>query len=346
MKNLLYKSIDGMKLQKDNVNNPLSVSDLQKIVVTYKSLGVTHVAVSVPMDYPTYYKQWADAIHQVGLSVLHRPTWNAIEGLYGVTQAVGVNRPPDTINYWRNKTKAFITNNSGVFADGDLWGPLPERTEGIFNDSTSFLPNDGAGVQTNYTIFFNGLLDDSVAAFQIIGKKVNQGFTTNNYSEIASGWIQQGLFDKAGRTVADHYGLTHTTEEMNSNLRGIFTQHNHIIFLQEWSNYWDTVSTTNFANTKAMFDTFDMLLADGIINGFNYWGGWPGAVESILNHDYTLNDKGRLLQQYFGGITVIPNPPQSNSVSVNPAGKQINGNLYLHDIIVNNILLGQIEILH
>lgn len=354
MKNLLYRSIDNMKLSKDNATNPLSSSDIAKLVTTYKSLGVTHVGLSTPMDFPNYYKVWADGIHALGLSILHRPTWNAIEGLYGVTQAVGNNRPANASDYWRNQTKTFIINNPGVFSDGDLWGPLPERTEGIFNDATSFLPNDGPGVQTNYTTFFNGLIDDSLAAFSSIGKKVNVGFTTNNYSEIASGWIQQGLFDKAGRVVADHYGLTHTTLEMDQNLRGINSQHNHVVFLQEWANYWDTDPSVNLTNTKAMFDAFDKLTTDGIINGFNYWGGWPGAVESILNPDFTLNDKGKLLQSYFGGAasptpTPTPNPtptPVPTGTSISSTGVVVHGNLFLHTVTVNGKVIGSVEILH
>ena len=108
MKNLTYRSVDIMKLSKDNATNPLPALDRQQVVTTLKTLNLTHIAISVPMDFPAYTKDWADTIHNAGLKVLYRPTWNEIEGLYGITRAVGGNRKPDASNFWRNKTKQFI----------------------------------------------------------------------------------------------------------------------------------------------------------------------------------------------------------------------------------------------
>lgn len=329
MKNLLYKSVDIMKLSKDNVLNPLSDTYMRIVAQNLRMSGLSHISISVPLDYPDYAKRWAQAIHGFGLKVLHRGTWNAIEGLYGVEKAVGMNRPPDTINYWVSKTREYILSNPTLFEDGDLWGPLPERTENIFQDETSFLPYDEPGIQANYVDFFNRLVDDCKVAFEQIGKQVKIGFTANNYSEVASGWIYQSFFDKAGITCVDHYGVTHTPSEMDGDLRGIYASKVKPVFLQEWGNYWNN---GDIHDAWAMFDTLTILANDGVLVGFNYWGGWPGNPESILNPDFSLNDKGKLLGEYFSNVVPVPLPEAEKFVEIegisNMVGLTNKGNIW------------------
>lgn len=330
MKNLTYKSIDGMKLQKDNCTSQPTDATIAKIVASYKLLNVNYVAMSVPMNFPDYALRWCNAIHNAGLGVIFRSTWNEIEGLYGATKQVGTNRPPDTINYWINKTKTFITSNPGLFKDGDLWAPLPERTENIFQDSTSFLPGP---LPDNYAVFFNGLVDASVQAFTQLGIAVKCGFTANNWTEVNSGWIPQSLFDKAGITAVDHYGSTHTTDEMYNDLKAVYTKHGKKVFEQEWGNYWNGGSV---ADAQAMFDVFTRLNDEGILVGFNYWGGWPGGQgEGVLNADYSLNAKGNLLASYYAGDSTTTTSTTSSSTTTSstsssssttpplPSGEQI-----------------------
>jgi hypothetical protein len=90
--------------------------------------------------------------------------------------------------------------------NGDIWAPFPERTEGIFQDSTSFISNSGAGVQTNYAQFFTDLKDVSDYAFSQLGLVgILTGYTGNNYSEVRSGWLQQSIFTQSGVISYDYY---------------------------------------------------------------------------------------------------------------------------------------------
>ena len=57
-----------------------------------------------------------------------------------------------------------------------------------------------------------------------------------------------------------------------------------------------------------MYDVLTKLTNEGILIGFNYWGGWAGTGESILNGDLTVNEYGKLLGEYFGTETPIPVP--------------------------------------
>lgn len=337
MKNLLYKSVDVMKLSKDNVNNPLSDADMDRVIASLKSLGITHIAISVPMDYAAYATRWCGRVHAAGLKVLHRGTWNAIEGLYNNTKLVGAARPTNAIQYWTDKTRDYIINNPDIFAAGDLWAPLPERTEGIFQDATSFLPPP---LPDNYATFFNGLLDVSKQAFVTIGKSVECGFTTNNFTEVRSGWIPQSLFDKAGIICIDHY--QQDPSQMYNEIKAVASIHGKKVFLQEWGNYWDTDTAINLANCEVMYDTLTRLADEGVLVGYNDWSGWPGAVESILNGDYTLNAKGKLLASYFISTTPTPTPtPEPTptpSVILGPEKPYTTGDkTYYRDLTVNGV---------
>lgn len=347
------KSVDVMKFTKDTLTNQPSDATIQGIVKTLTSnIHPTHIAISTPLDatadYPAgstpsprtaeaFTQTWADSIHANGARVLWRGTWSGIEGIYNFPARVGTNRfptgtfasaPTDGNTTWLGKTYAYIVNHPTYFADGDIWAALPERTEGIFQDATSFLPYNGAGIQANYANFFIDLQKVSAAAFGVIGKRVQTGWTAQNFSEVKSGWLPSSLYDAAGIIVVDHYGITHTATEMESDLRAISTRQNKQVFLQEWGDYWNAGldATTRKAYLQSMYAVFQKLSNEGILAGFNYWGGWDNNAEGILtatNGVYTINDRGSLLSQFFGanamsGATTPPTPPSTTPTPTPP----------------------------
>lgn len=336
------KGVDVMKFTKDTVTNQPDDATIQNIVQTLTvHIRPTHIAMSTPLDgstdYPTggtpsprsaenFTQLWADTIHANGARVLWRGTWSGIEGIYNFPARVGANRfptgtaasaPTDGATTWLGKTYAYIVNHPSYFADGDIWAPLPERTEGIFQDSTSFLPHDGAGIQANYANFFIDLQKVSAAAFEVIGKRVQTGWTAQNFSEVKSGWLPNSLFDAAGIVVVDHYGITHTAAEMESDLRAVSTQRGKQVFLQEWGDYWNSGldATSRNAYLQNMYAVFQKLANEGILAGFNYWGGWDNNAEGILsaaNGVYSINDRGILLSQFFGANAATGTPPPTD----------------------------------
>ncbi len=340
------KSIDVMKYTKDVIANQPSAATINNLVATLRSASINYVAVSLPMDPSSDYPQvsqpapqdaysfsqtWADAIHNAGLHVMWRGTWAGIEGLYGFPKLVGTKRFPtgtassaatDSNNTWLGKTYQYIVNHPTFFANGDIWAPLPERTEGIFQDSTSFLPYSGAGIQTNYPTFFRDLKTISDQAFSTIGKNLFTGYTANNYSEAKSGWLAQSLIDTNGIIGIDYYGNNHTPEEMDTDLRAMAALYHHPIFLQEWGDYWNhlTDEATRSAYLQKMYTTMQKLVADGVLVGFNYWGGWVNNAEGILTKDdsgFHLNYRGQLLSDFYhANNTVAAQPiPTTNTTS-------------------------------
>lgn len=216
-----------------------------------------------------------------------------------------------TTNYnsWLGIVYQFITSNPGLFQNGDIWAPFPERTSGIFSDSTAFLPNTAPGVQANYAQFFNDLKDVSDYAFAQIGKSgVLTGYTGNNFSEVRSGWIPQSLFDKAKLASWDYY----QNYNQNNDFRGATAKAdldaayslrgNYPVVWQEWgptpdmlANISSTAGQTingygnvlspnaNYAqNREAYIRDFytNCLLAaytTGQLQMFNYWGFWDSG---------------------------------------------------------------------
>lgn len=322
-----FTSVDVMKLSKDVVTNQPSAAEIGSIVDALLALHSKYIALSVPLDASTDYKSgkpapqtaeaftqtWADAIHSRNLKILWRGTWSGIEGLYGFSKLVGPNRFPagsaataaaDGQTTWLGKTYSYIVSHPDYFLAGDIWAPLPERTENIFQDATSFLPYNG-GVQNNYLSFFRDLATASKQAFASINKEdVITGWTANNFTEIKSGWLPQALFNSAGTVAVDYYGTTHTAQEMTTDLLNIYRVTGRQIFVQEWSDYWDgnLSDSQRHAYLDSMYAAFTILASQGVLVGFNYWGGWTGAAESILDKTssgYQLNSRGLQLAEFF-----------------------------------------------
>jgi hypothetical protein len=322
------RSVDVMKYTKDTMQHQFTDARINNLVDTLKSLNVDCIAIAIPMDasgdYPASAKPaprdayvltqaWADAIHGKGLHILWRGTWSGIEGINGFPRRVGAHRLPagtaasaatDGAATWLGKTYHYIVDHPAFFADGDLWAPLPERTEGIFQDATSFLPHDGPGIQANYLAFFTDLKKVSDAAFAKIGKRVVTGYSANNYSEVVSGWLPRDFFEAAGITSIDYYGRDHSPQELERDLRAMYSATGKPIFLQEWADYWNSqlAPRERKAYLHQIYSALGRLHRQGMLVGFNYWGGWDNTTESVVQEDergFSLNERGRLLQAFF-----------------------------------------------
>lgn len=311
-----------------------------------EQLSVTHIAVSgilnsqaeataesvssFSLEPAAYVKRFADPIHENNKKVLFRMTDAYFEGIYDFPKWDGDDRypagdPDDVIDNidrdnWLGRIYNWIINNPTVFADGDLWGIFPEATgHGIFTDATSFLPHDGAGIQTNYANFFINMVTVSKAAFTVIGKNVRCGFSGQNWSEINSGWLPGSVHSAqgTGRVLFSHYGTQgndYSDTEMSSNLGSTYTTYAKPMFHMEWGDYWSTDPGYGYSRNQtdhetylmSMYDVWQSFIDDGKLLGFNYWRSLGGA-EAIMNQSgddtdpdtYTLNYAGDVLENYF-----------------------------------------------
>jgi len=295
------KMISFMKWTKDTMSNPPSDATIDSLVKAAKSAGATHCELAHPFglsNTASEMKRWADKIHAAGMNITVRSADVDMEGLYGHAQAVGPNRKPT--QYYIDEAVNFIKANP-IFKDGDEFAPFPERTEGIFQDATSWIwPNDPG----TYGAFFVSLADSCAAAFASIGKNIKCGLSSNNASELLSGWMSKAVSDKYGYVCIDHYVDGNPTQ-LDSDLRTIFSKYGKPIYLQESAP--DRFTVPSAALIQSYFQVLTKLVTDGVLARYGYWGMWSGTPEACINADFTLNAVGLGLQA-FQKTTPTPTP--------------------------------------
>jgi hypothetical protein len=349
MNTLTYRCVDTMKFNKDGVTNQMSDANILQLVTMLRdTLNLTHIAIATPINSnaefiaegttpsprtaENHYLAWTNAIHSVGLKVLHRGTLCELEGIWSFTHAVGVNRvSPGTAasaatdgsttllgRFYPNFNRLCV---DGAIQSGDILAFCPERTEGIFDDATAFLP--ASGIQAAYTSFFNdmkSICDSLLTANSITG--VITGYTANNWSEVNSGWITSGFFSVPNIVSFDHYGSGALTVKaspnhpplMNTDLRNTYTaKSNRPMFHQEWADHWSSSMSRldRFIYLKKMYHVFKTLADEGKVIGFNYWGAFEGSAEQMITGSagsYSLAWNGKVLASFFDGkpMTRIP----------------------------------------
>lgn len=243
------------------------------------------------------------------------------EDSFGVFDDLTINTEAN-YNSWLGIVYQYIINNPGLFMNGDIWAPFPERTENIFSDSTAFLPSTGAGLSANYASFFNDVVDVSAYAFSQIGVEgVLVGYSANNYSEVRSGFIPQSFFTKARVVSVDYYqnynGDGYTGPVLHTDLQTVASSKGFPVFLQEWGTTPDMITATGTTNSVLRESTFirpvyDALVTEfnaGRLQGFNYWGFWDtgdtdSGIAKITGSTTTksnikLRREGWILAEYF-----------------------------------------------
>jgi len=320
---LIYRSIDAMKYTKDNLKDQVTDAFIESYCSFLKAnFNITHIAISIPLDITidftsegvtlpsprtieNYTQKWASEIHKNNLNVLWRGTFCGIEGIYDFTKRVGPDR--ETTDYWIDKISKYITNNPNYFADGDLWGILPERSEGLGVNETSFLPY--ADIQQEYESFFNNLKTTSRDAFNSIGKNVYVGFSGHNWYDIQNSWIPENTFENI--VAFDHYGVNRTVNEMQADYDSVFNLIDKPMFHMEWSDYWNELNEVDrLAYLTDMYDLMATYVASNKLIGFNYWGGWDLSpsflAEGLLTNSgtasnpiWSLNPNATPLQEFY-----------------------------------------------
>lgn len=321
MKTLFIKSVDVMKKSKDTVNNQSTLADKQNLIARLATMGITHVAISVPMDTNVQMKaagntpsplsiegetrQWCKVIHDAGLNVLHRGTFSGMEAIYsfpiakegsGAFIPVGTvnSAPTDNESTWMGRIRRYIMVNVGDanWKNGDIFAPIPEPTSQAFNGNNFWL-STGAGSQANFASFFIVAHAVADAAFASMGKKITF-MTCNNYSEVRSGWIPQSLFADQGIVAFDYYGQYQATgansqADYITDLNELYEIRGLPLFQGEWGDISGEAIPTpaNIAARLTYLVEFykqyrDNLVKRNILTGFNYWGGWEAQNTSIL----------------------------------------------------------------
>lgn len=326
----MTKMISVMKLVKDNMDNPLPVAEMNQLLDVLKTTGNTHIEVASVIGHPNFYsisKQWADAIHSKGMAVTWRCAHINMEGLYNQPKFVGTSRQP--VSFWTDEAVKAANSLGGVVKSVDEWAIYPERTEGIFQDSTSWI--DPAGLPTTYADAF---IDIHTKCQLYLPQGVKVGLSSNNASELLSGWMPAALINFSGTTVIDHYVDGNPTQ-YESDIRAIFAKYNKPVYVQEGAP--NRFSQPTKAQADAYFAVNKKLSDDGVLAGFGSWSGWPGTPESIVdkvNGLYQLNEQGISLKSFWKAPGIM---------TLGAAGKKYSTYQYF-DLLVDNQKIGKIKV--
>lgn len=274
-------------------------------------------------------KAWLDGDAEPGawdISITDTTYPNAgYVGLSGETSngsfdSLSLTHTPDRAS-WLGRAYNYIVDNGtaypDLFQDGDDIGFYPESTakdrvpndQGVFQDATSFLSHASPGVTVNHANFFIDLKTVCEAAAVVIGKNLRCGRSTQQWSEVNSGWIGQSVWNSLGFIIVDHYGTDgagHSAAEMKADIRRISQiNNNKKVYIEEWGDYWST-SFRNQAQHEAYLDTmyaaFQELIDEGTLLGFGYWrylGGAERLATEPTTNTFTLTYAGLKAKAFF-----------------------------------------------
>jgi hypothetical protein len=338
MKNLTYKAVDVMKKTKDTVTSQLTTAEKQNLVACLATTGITHIAISIPMDVQSVFtdagttpsprtisgetQDWCDVIHAAGLKVIHRGTFCACENIWNVPFADGsvstgsaASAASDGNTTWCGKFYNYLNTNVGPthVENGDIFAPIPEGTTHAF-DGHHFWTD---GSQANYVDVF-AKLHDVLDSFATANSKTLVFMSHNNYSEVRSGWIPGELFTDEGWAGFDYYGQyqgsgTNSVSSYITDLAAVYTAKSQPMYQGEWGDIAGE-AIPNFSKIEDRLHYLiqfyknyrDSLVDTNKLLGFTYWGGWEGQNTSIVyktgsgaSSQYFLNARGKILQAFF-----------------------------------------------
>lgn len=295
------QSVSSMKQTKDKICSQDSQSFINSWVDKAKELGANYVAVETPYDNPScgdalaYTKLWVNTVRSRGMKVWHRHMPLAHEGIYSATKTKG-----DYFNMISN----YIKNNSPLFAEGDIFTPIPEPQNGGISGITYCA--DGVCQYDNIASFNKWLRDAmsiSETAFGSIGLggKMKLGYygfdgfvAWGSNNPDWNGILEDATIAKMGNIAIDHYPeligqtMKQGLDEVQERYPGV------PIFISEWG------STGSSNWEQQVIDSMGASKRPGVV-GFNYWHMGMGGNESLINSDFTNRVQFDEVQSFFKG---------------------------------------------
>lgn len=327
-----------MKKTKDLVNNQLTTAEKTALIACIKTMGVTHISIAIPMDSQAVFlangttpsprtisaetQDWCDVIHTTGLKVVHRGTFSGVENIWNaafydgsVSTGTSSSASSDGDTTLCGKYYNYLYTNIGInhVSSGDIFAPIPEGTTHAFDGHYFWT----AGSQANYADVY-AQFKTITADFATVAGKTLLFAQHNNFSEVASGWIPQSLFNDVGSAGADYYGQNRGTafnspDDYVTDFSTVFTNRGVVTQQGEWGDLSGAITAGISTIEERMRyllnfykDYQSGLVDNNKMNYFNYWGGWEGQNTSLLiktgsgaSSVYTLNARGKILQAFF-----------------------------------------------
>lgn len=295
------RSVSSMKETKDKICGQDSQSYINSWVDKAKELGANYVAVETPYDNPacasalSYTKVWVDTIRSRNLKVWHRHMPLAFEAIYDTPKVKG-----DYLAMIGN----YIKNNAGLFAEGDIFTPIPEPQNGgigkVTGCSNGICQYDNAA---HFNRWLRDAIDTSASAFSAIGLsgKVKLGYygfdgfvAWGSNNPDWHGILEDATVSKMGNITIDHYPelIGQTMKQGLDELQAKYP--NTPIIIGEWGS----AGSTNIE--QQVLSSMGAAKRPGVV-GFNYWHMGMGGNEALINGDFTNRAQFDEVQSYFLG---------------------------------------------
>jgi hypothetical protein len=299
--NWTIQSVDSMKSTKDAICGQRDINWINKFLDKAVELGATHVAIDTPYDNPScgdalaYTKTWVTAARNHGLKVWHRHMPLAFEGIYNAAKSK---------SNFLTMISNYVKNNSSLFANGDIFTPIPEPQNGGINGVTGCANGvcqyDSAAA---FNQWLRDAMDTSTQAFQSIGKSVKIGYfgfdgfvAWGDNNPDWNGILEDSTIQKMGHIAVDHYPEV-VNDNMANDLKELEARYPGVpIIISEWG-------TINGQNTEQeVKNSMGAAANDKNVAGFNYWQFGPeGSGEQLIDDNFNNQLQFNDVQYYYKG---------------------------------------------
>jgi hypothetical protein len=302
-------SIDTMKESRDTETRPLSLSEIKKIVNLSASLNTNYITVDTHWDYPSYMKEWIDAVRATGRHVWFRSHPNQWEDDNGTS---GVMTPAQ----YESAERAFILAHPTFFQPGDIFDPCPEPEEGLYWQATygATWTNNAPNAATRaYNAFLRDTSDVADAAFHQVG--INNVITnvrsTNSFFPMHPNILEAATVNKFGYITIDSYPDENTTnpivaararvDELNQ-IENLW----HVPIIIGEMGYSNAIDVDDAQQRTVLQAEFHALSSLNYLAGTNYWVGAGSASAGgytnlfvKLNGEWTLRQAAYQLGTFY-----------------------------------------------
>ncbi len=284
------QSIDTMKYSRDmaavKLNDSSFDTTINQQVAEIAGTGANYVAIATPYDeqFVPFLKRWVTAARKYGLKVWFRGNFSGWEKWFDY-------QPIDRSKHLE-LMRAFITNHSDLFSDGDIFTPCPECENGGPGDPR--LTGDVVG----FRLFLISEHRAADAAFAAIGKKVSTDYASMN-RDVANLVMDKATTRAMGGIVGiDHY--VETPEKLLSDIRGLAAQSGGKIFLGEFGVPIPDINgdMTGADQANWIKQALQLLVSEKEVVGVNYWVGTGGSTELWLD-DGTALPAVAIIRSFF-----------------------------------------------
>jgi hypothetical protein len=294
------KSVSSMKETKDKICGQDNDTFIEKWVNRASELGANFISIATPYDNPScgesvaYATHWVNAIRAKGLRVWHRHMPLAFEGIYNA---------PKSKDDFLDLISNFIKNNRVLFAEGDIFTPIPEPQnggiQGITDCSQGVCQFSGS---QDFNKWLREAMDVSEKAFDDIGLggKIKIGYfgfdgfvAWGDNNPDWNGILEDSTVSRMGNITIDHYP-EEVGDTMDNDLSEVEARYPGTpIIIGEWG------TITSGDAVHQINDSMGAALNHKSVIGFNYWHMGMGGNESLINDDFSKKPQFETVQSFY-----------------------------------------------